>query len=498
MSEPIPGSKRDQLAKKATYLPDIHRMLPQSTEAELGLLSALVLSAPEVGGMCSEKDITPEHFQIPAHGTVFRVLMGMWHASIPIDFIMLGNTLRDMGELDRVGGAAFVSSLFTFLPTAANAGYYLEILQEKFMAREIIALGTEFAARAYDEPEQLPALLDEFQGRVIELCSAREKVVTTRHIKTDCHAAATRYEARYRKRGHLDGLPTGFVDFDRTVNGLRGPNVYVIAARPAMGKTSFGTEIAAHVAQACCRPVTFFTIEMTRDQIVDRLVCSQASVSNEKLRRGFFGDADLDRIQSTLKQLADGHLWIDDSALTPQRFRALARKAVIQRKSELLVVDYIQLIGAGCRAAEDNDTVRVSQAMAAVVAVAKELHVPIILLAQLNRDGSTSRRDHRPSIQHLKQSGTIEEGAYLVGLLHRPSYYCKNEDERVKAAEECGITVDELDCYAELGIEKHRNGGVGTIKLRFIGEYTRFEGRTGKIYSNNPAERQDGGGREGG
>jgi replicative DNA helicase len=242
------------LKSKISYLPDIHRLLPQSPEAEQGVLSSFLLAPKEVGAMCAEKLIKPAHFHIPAHGEVYGVLIELWDKGTPIDFITIAQILRDRNKLDAVGGAPFISSLFTFLPTAANAAYYLEIVQEKYVLREIIRVCTEYAARSYDEQDEVPMLLDKVEQEIFEIAKDRFKDKAA-SMKDMVMKAIGDIQQLYERRGKITGLETGFKVFDQMTDGLHGAEMIIVAARPSMGKTAFAMNLAEHIAVNLGKPV---------------------------------------------------------------------------------------------------------------------------------------------------------------------------------------------------------------------------------------------------
>src|ERR1700722_12767283 len=250
--------KAGDLRGEAGYLPDIHRLLPQSPDAEKGLLGSILLMPREVLGECVENGILPEHFHIPAHAAIYLVLLDLWNSNQPIDIITLTQVLRDRNQLDQAGGAALVSSLFTFVPTAANASYYTEIVQEKFTLRSIIKTCTEYASRSYDEQENVPMLLDEVEQKIFEIAKERYKDKQA-SLKDQVMEAIEAIQDLYDRRGSVTGLATGFAAFDKMTNGPPPPEMIVIAARPSMGKTAFAMNIAEHVAIQLEKPVAIFS-----------------------------------------------------------------------------------------------------------------------------------------------------------------------------------------------------------------------------------------------
>ncbi|MEY5011253.1 MAG: Replicative helicase [Verrucomicrobiota bacterium] len=462
------SKKGADLQPRVSYLPEVHRMLPQAPDAEQGVLSSFLLAPRDVGGLCAEKQIRAEHFHIPAHATIYTVLLELWDANKPIDFITLTQVLRDRALLDQVGGPGFITSLFTFLPTAANATYYIEILEEKFTLREIIRVCTEYAARSYDEQGDVPNLLNDVEQKIFAIAQDRFKD-RTNSLKSMVVKAISSIQELYDRRGSISGLPTGFADFDRMTDGLHGAEMFIIAARPSMGKTAFAMNIAEFVAIEHKRAVAVFSLEMSADQLVQRLLCSRARVSLSKIRDGFLSDRDFPALQSAASKLSTAQILIDDtSGLSILELRAKARRMKSQHDIAAIFIDYLQLLRSTSRRAQDNRQIEIAEISSGLKALAKELNIPVVVLAQLNRNPEQRSGDSkgRPRLSDLRESGSIEQDADIVGLLVREEYYAENDDER-----------KESEGKATLIIAKQRNGPVGDIPLTFLKEFTRFETR---------------------
>jgi len=461
------GRKGD-LRAGGGYLPDIHRLLPQSPDAEKGLLGSILLSPRDVLGNCVENGVLAEHFHIPAHATIYNVLLDLWNLNQPIDFITLTQVLKDRNKLDEAGGAAFVTELFTFVPTSANASYYTEIVQEKYTLRSIIRTCTEYAARSYDEQENVPMLLDEVEQRIFEIAKERYKDKQT-SIKDQVMDAIEAIEKLYDRKGGLSGLPTGFSELDKMTNGLHKAEMIVIAARPSMGKTAFAMNIAEHVALEAKVPVAIFSLEMSTQQLLQRLLCSRARVNLERTRDGFLAETDFPKLTHAASRLAESAIYLDDTAgLSIMELRAKARRLKAQHDIQLIVIDYLQLLRSTSRRAQDNRQIEIAEISSGLKALSKELDLPIIVLAQLNRnpENRTGESKGRPRLSDLRESGSIEQDADLVGLLIRDEYYAETDEEKEASKGK-----------ATLIIAKQRNGPVGDVKLTFIKEFTRFEDR---------------------
>jgi len=456
------------LRGKVTYLPDIHRLLPQSPDAEQGVLCSFLLSPREVGGLCVERGVTPECFHIPAHAGIYAVLLELWNAAKPIDFITLTQVLRDRGQLDQFGGAAFVTELFTFIPTSANAAYYTEILQEKWILRQVITTCTEYAARSYDEQDNVPNLLDEVEQHINSI--ARERFQTkSLSMKDQVMEAIESIEKLYERRGGITGLPTGYAELDKMTDGLHAAEMIVIAARPSMGKTALVMNIAEHIAVDHKKPVAIFSLEMSSQQLVQRLLCSRARVNLQRVRDGFLSERDFPSLTSAASKLAESKIFIDDTAgLSILELRAKARRLKTQHDIQMIAIDYLQLLRSTSRRAQDNRQLEIAEISSGIKALAKELAIPIVVLAQLNRNPENRSGDTkgRPRLSDLRESGSIEQDADLVALLVREEFYADSDEEK-----------QEAEGKATLIIAKQRNGPVGDVPLTFLKEYTRFEDR---------------------
>ena len=447
---------------------DIHRTPPHSIDAEQGVLGSMLISPRETIAECVEK-INEEYFYVPAHQTIYTVLVDLWNVGEAIDLITFTQVMRDRHLLDSVGGAAFVTSLFTFVPTAANVGYYLDIVRDKHILREIISAATESVRRAYEEQDEVNNLLDEVEQRIFavgedrfkgQLLSMKEQVMSTLES----------IEKLFENKGAITGVSTGFRDLDKLTSGLHASEMIVIAARPSMGKTALAMNIAEHAALEMKLPVAIFSLEMSAQQLVQRMLCSRARVNLAKTRDGFLAEADFPKLTHAASKLAEAKIFVDDSAgLTILELRAKARRLKAQQDVQLIIVDYLQLLRSTSRRAQDNRQLEISEISAGLKGLAKELKIPIIVVAQLNRNPEirTGSGKGVPRLADLRESGSIEQDADLVGLLVREEYYADSDEERT-----------ELEGKAELIIAKQRNGPIGQVKLTFLKDFTRFEDRT--------------------
>ncbi|HEX4638013.1 MAG TPA: replicative DNA helicase [Chthoniobacterales bacterium] len=447
---------------------DIHRTPPHSVEAEQGVLGSMLISPRDAIAEVVEK-ITAEYFYVPAHQTIFDVLVDLWNTGAGIDLITFTQVLRDRNLLETVGGAAAVTNLYTFVPTAANVGYYLEIVRDKYILRSIIAAATESVRRAYEEQDEVGNLLDEVEQKIFAVGEDRFKGQML-SMKDQVMEAIESIEKLYERKGGITGVSTGFIEFDRMTSGMHPAEMIVIAARPSMGKTAFAMNIAEHVAINEKLPVGVFSLEMSSQQLVQRLLCSRARVNLQKVRDGFLGERDFPSLTAAASKLAEAKIFIDDTAsLTILELRAKARRLKAQQDVQLLIVDYLQLLRSTSRRAQDNRQLEISEISAGLKGLAKELKIPVIVVAQLNRQPE-QRSGGKPRLSDLRESGSIEQDADLVGLLVRPEMYEEDDEARQEKSGE-----------AELIIAKQRNGPVGEIPLTFLKEFTRFEDRARNV-----------------
>ena len=445
---------------------DVPRSLPFSEDGEKGVLCSLLLSPREVSDLCVLR-LRPDAFYIPAHQIIYNLVIEFSDKSKPIDFVSLKQGLKDRNQLEEIGGPEFLSSLYSFVPTAANAAYYIEIVREKYLLRRLILTCNKLASQCYDPQEEIEPLLDDAEKEIF--------AITGEHVTTEMAStkelvmeAIEQIERLYENRGSVTGLATGFIELDRMTSGLHPSEMIVIAARPSMGKTALAMNIAEHVAMDVGKPVAVFSLEMSGQQLVQRLLCSRAKVDLQKVRNGFLSERDFPNLTTAAARLAAAKMFIDDTpGLTITELRAKARRMKSQHDIQLIIVDYLQLLRSTTRRAQDNRQLEISEISGGIKALAKELNLPIIVIAQLNRQpDARAQQGGRPRLSDLRESGSIEQDADLVGLLVRPEYYETDEDAKQEKAGE-----------AELIIAKQRNGPTGDVPLTFLKEFTRFENR---------------------
>ncbi|HEY5914686.1 MAG TPA: replicative DNA helicase [Verrucomicrobiae bacterium] len=442
----------------------IDRLPPQSLEAEQGVLGCILLSPNESMGVCIEKlKSGAEVFYDLRHQTIYNTLAAMYDAREPIDLITVQQRLKDKQLLEPVGGIAYLSMLPDSVPSAANLSYYLEIVQEKQVLRKMIRVCTEVVGRVYDFEGEVDALMDEVERDILRISESRVQSQSTT-IKDLVKRAINTIEDFHQRQGMLTGIGTGFQDLDKMTTGLHGGEMVVIAARPSMGKTSLAMNIAENVAIDQGLPVGVFSLEMTAEALVLRMLCSRSRVNLRNVREGFLAERDFPKLTGAAGKLAKAPLFIDDSSgLSILQLRAKARRMQQQYGVKLFVIDYLQLLHSTSRHAENRQQ-EIADISSGIKSLAKELNLPVIVLSQLNRELERDK-NRKPRLSDLRESGSIEQDADLVGLLYRPS---SSDDDETASPDEEAVAINLL-------IAKQRNGPTGDVNLTFLRPYTRFE-----------------------
>jgi replicative DNA helicase len=456
--------RHKNLSKDATRL---DRLPPHSPEAEQGVLGCVMLSPNACMGECIEKlkDAGQQVFYDLRHQSIYEHLSAMYDAREAIDVITLQQRLKDKQLLEQIGGIAYLSQLQDSVPSAANLSYYLEIVQEKFLLRRMITTCTEVVGRVYDYEGDVEMLLDEVEKEILRINESRAQS-TTSSVKELVGKAILTVENYFGRQGTLNGLGTGFPDLDRMTDGLHGSEMIVIAARPSMGKTSLAMNIVEHVVLEQNLPAGVFSLEMSAESLVLRMLCSIARVNLRSIREGFMSEADFPKLTSAAGRLAKAKLLIDDSAgLSILDLRARARRMHQQHGVKLFVIDYLQLLHSTSRRSQDNRQQEIADISNGIKALAKELKVPVLVLSQLNRELEKDK-SRKPRLSDLRESGAIEQDADVVGLLYKPS--AGDDEDGAQTEEADGLPVNLL-------IAKQRNGPTGDINLTFLKSYTRFE-----------------------
>src|SRR5581483_7594668 len=442
----------------------VDRLPPHSPQAEEGVLGCILLSPNDTMGECIEKfKGGQEVFYDLRNQTIYSILAEMYDKREGIDLITVQQRLRDKNVLEQVGGIAYLASLPDAVPSAANLLFYLEIVLEKHILRKLIKACTEVVGRVYDHEGEVDALLDEVERDILRISETRVEGKTDK-IKDLVKKAISTIEDYHQRQGTLTGVGTGFADLDKMTSGLHGGEMIVVAARPSMGKTSLAMNIAEAVAIDQKLPVGVFSLEMTSESLVLRMLCSRSRVNLRNVREGFLAERDFPKLTGAAGKLANAPLFIDDSSgLSILQLRAKARRMSQQYGIKLFVIDYLQLLHSTARRAENRQQ-EIADISNGIKSLAKELNVPVIVLSQLNRELEKDK-DRKPRLSDLRESGAIEQDADVVALLYKPS---REEDEGGGAEEQDAVPVNLL-------IAKQRNGPTGDVHLTFLKSYTRFE-----------------------
>jgi len=464
---PAPDLKRAPRPKAAApAAARLDRLPPHSSEAEQGVLGCILLSPNDCMGQCIEKfKVGEEIFYDLPHQTIFKILTEMYDSRAAIDVITLQQRLKDKQLLEQVGGLAYVSALPDSVPSAANLSYYADIVQEKYLLRKMINVCTDVVGRVYDYEGEVDALMDEVERDILRVSESRVQSHTST-IKELVKKAINTIEDFHQRQGMLTGIATGFIELDKMTTGLHGGEMIVVAARPSMGKTSLAMNIAEHVAIEQKLPVGVFSLEMTSESLVLRMLCSRSRVNLRSVREGFLAERDFPKLTGAAGKLANAPLFIDDSSgLSILQLRAKARRMQQQFGIKLFVIDYLQLLHSTARRAENRQQ-EIADISNGIKALAKELNVPVIVLSQLNRE-LEREKNRKPRMSDLRESGAIEQDADLIGLLYKPNA----EDDEAGGA---NSPLEEA-AAVNLLIAKQRNGPTGDVHLTFLKSYTRFE-----------------------
>jgi replicative DNA helicase len=468
-----------QRATHAKPQPGLDRLPPHSIECEQGVLGCVLLSPNDsMGETITKLKMGAEAFYDLRHQTIYENLAEMYDSREAIDIITLQQKLKNKNLLEQVGGLAYLAGLPDKVPSAANLSYYLDHVREKFLLRKMIRTCTDVTGRVYEYEGEVDMLLDEVEKEILQINESRVEA-STKKIRDLVTNAITMVEDYHSRQGALTGLGTGFTDLDKMTSGFNPGEMIVIAARPSMGKTSLAMNIAEHVAIDLKLPVGVFSLEMTAESLVLRMLCSRAQVNLRNIRDGFMAERDFGKITGSAGKMTAAPLFIDDTAgLSILQLRAKARRMSQQHGIKLFVIDYLQLLHSTARKAADNRQQEISDISNGIKSLAKELKVPVIVLSQLNRELEKDK-NRKPRLSDLRESGAIEQDADLVGLLYKPS---SDEDDDGGVQDEAnGIAVNLL-------IAKQRNGPTGDVNLTFLKQFTRFVSAAKVSHEDVPGE----------
>ncbi len=434
----------------------LSKIPPQHLEAEEFVLGAILIDNQAMNKVLEV--LSPSAWYREAHRKIFQVMIELSEVNEAIDQVTVSECLRRRNELEQVGGAAYLAKLVAQVPTAANVRHHAKIVQEKALLRNLITVATDIVASGYRDSEKVEDLIDQAERSIFELAERklRPSFVPVRQI---VKASFETIERLYEKKERVTGVPTGFTDMDEMTSGLQPSDLIILAGRPSMGKTALALSMAQYAAIEKRETVAIFSLEMSKEQLVLRMLCSEARVDAHKLRSGFLGRTDWPKLTSAAGRLAEAPIYIDDSpAMTVLEMRAKARRLKAERGLGLVIVDYLQLMRG--RGGADNREQEISDISRSLKALAKELAIPVIALSQLSRAVETRGGDKKPQLADLRESGAIEQDADVVMFIFREEVYRQTEENH-------GI--------ADILLRKQRNGPTGEIRLAFIDRYTRFE-----------------------
>ena len=433
----------------------LQKLPPQNIEAEQSVLGAILIDNSAMNKVL--EILGANDFYRENHRLIFSSMIELYEKNHPIDLVTITDHLRNKGELEMVGGATYLASLVNTIPTSANVRHYSKIVHEKALLRNLIEASTEIVSLGYEGTREVENLLDYAEQRIFSL-SERKIRPSFFHIREIIKDSFETIESLYEKKEMVTGVPSGFIDVDDKTSGFQPGDLIIVAGRPSMGKTSFCLCVAQHMGIEFREPVAIFSLEMSKMQLVIRMLCSEARVDAHKLRSGFIGKADWAKLTTAAGRLAEAPIFIDDTpAISVLEMRAKARRLKAEHGLKMVIVDYLQLMRG--RGGADTREQEISDISRSLKALAKEIDVPVIALSQLNR-GVEQRRPPKPLLADLRESGAIEQDADVIIFIYREELYHKTEENAGRA---------------EVIIGKQRNGPVGTVNLAFIDKYTRFE-----------------------
>ena len=433
---------------------ELGKVPPQDIEAEQAVVGSMLTDQDAV--VAAIETLKPEDFYREDNKIIYEAILNIYNRAEPIDIITLKSELSSMGKLDAVGGLEYIAQLPDKVPTTSNVDRYIKIVQDKAMLRNLIKTANEIISLGYDQTEDVEDVMDHAEKKIFDVMQRKNQKGYT-SIKDILIESFTKLEELYNQKQHVTGVPTGFIELDKKTAGLHGSELILIAARPAMGKSAFALNIGTYAATRANIPVAIFSLEMSKDQIGNRILCSEALVDSNNVRTGELNDEELSKLAETSGELSQAQIFVDDTpGISVMEIRAKCRKLKLEKNIGLVIIDYLQLIqGSGKSSSREQEIAEISRSLKIL---AKEIDVPVIALSQLSR-AVESRPDHRPMLSDLRESGSIEQDADIVMFLYRDDYY--NEESEKKN-------------IAEVIIAKQRSGSTGTVELLWLGNYTKF------------------------
>ena len=435
---------------------ELGKIPPNDVDAEQAVIGSMltdkdaVISAIEV--------LKEEDFYREDNKTIYSAILNLYNRSEPIDIITLKSELTAMGMFEKIGGFEYIVGLPEKVPTTANVEKYINIVKEKSELRRLIKTANEIIEQGYDPTENIDDIMNNAEKKIFNIMQDKDQKGYS-PIKDVLVDTFTELEQLYNQKQHITGVPTGFIDLDYKTAGLHNSDLVLIAARPAMGKSAFALNVATNAAVKAKVPVVLFSLEMSKEQMVNRILCSEAMVDSNKVRTGKIDDEDWIKLANTMGELSEAPIYIDDTpGISINEIRAKCRKLKLEKNIGLVIIDYLQLVQGSSKRAQGSREQEISEISRSLKILAKEINVPVIALSQLSR-APEQRPDHRPMLSDLRESGAIEQDADIVMFLYRDDYY--NEDSEDKG-------------LAEVILAKHRAGSTGTVKLVWLGNYTKF------------------------
>lgn len=439
------------------------RVPPQNIEAEQAVLGAMLIDKEAIAKV--SEILTSTDFYREAHRVIFNAMLELYNKNEAVDMVTVTEILKRDNKLEDIGGIAYITSLANAVLTAANIKFHADIVAEKSVLRQLVRVSTEIAAMGYEGNEDISTMLDTAESRILEISNRKKKADFT-PIYDVLMESVQNIEKLLTNKGGLTGLPTGFTDLDKLTSGLQASDFIILAARPSMGKTALALNIVQNVALRAHkkvggepRSVAFFSLEMSKEQLVNRMLCAEAGIDSQRLRIGEMGDKDWSSLWTACDAMSKAKIYIDDTAgITAMDMRSRARRLKAEHGLDLIIVDYLQLMqGSGKRNNSGDRQQEVSEISRSLKALARELNVPVLALSQLSR-GVEARQVKRPMLSDLRESGSLEQDADIVAFLYREDYYNPNTENK----------------HTELIIAKHRNGPVETVNLFFYKQFTKF------------------------
>ena len=434
----------------------IERVPPQNIEAEQAVIGGMLIEKEAISKVA--EFLKADDFYREAHRLIFEAMLELFNKNEAVDLVTVTEVLRKNDKLEAVGGIAYITSLANSVPTAANINYHGKIVEEKALLRGLINSATHIASMGYEDTEAVADIIDKAEKMILEV-SGRKMSGDFVPIKSIIFDAFGKIEQLYASKGGITGLATGFKDLDKITSGLQPSDLILVAARPSMGKTAFTLNIASHVAIREKKAVAFFSLEMSKEQLVQRMLCSEATIDSQRLRIGELEERDWTKLISAADRLSSAPIYIDDTpGITVMEMRSKARRLKIEHDLQLIIIDYLQLMQGSSNKGGDNRQQEISEISRSLKALARELNLPVIALSQLSRSVE-SRQIKKPMLSDLRESGSLEQDADIVSFLYREDYYNPETENK-------NIT--------DIIIAKHRNGPVDTVQLFFHKQFTKF------------------------